>query len=282
MKRTAEANAKHGIEMQSVPVIIPVRNGVQLTRECIASVLSQTVPVEILVINNASQDGTAEWLRTQNVATMHMNPPRSVATSWNLGLRWAFRTWDCAIVLNNDTRLRMDTVKHLVEDGGCFVTAVGSNDPKCVEPPYPEPNPEAKRPHPDFSCFLIRKCVWDKIGPFSEEFEGGYCEDADYHIRMHKAGIDAYCLDLPFWHLGAGTIRNFHKEDSGQEQAWAIRHQADRNRKLFKEMYGVDVGSTEYYTIFGHENPEEAKLRRAKLLVGEDQMQEPTEEQPER
>lgn len=281
------------------PILVPVRNGLHLTRNAVADFLAQDIgDVQVLVINNASEDGTTEWLRTQNVSTMHMTPPRSVAESWNRGLKWCWEQGaEYCLVVNNDTRLRPDCFRLLVEDGGCFVTAVGSNDPKCVEfrpplpakgftlaphqDPYPMPDPEKKRPHPDFSCFLIRKCVWDKIGPFSEEFAGGYCEDGDYHLRMHEAGVDAYCLDLPFWHLGAGTIRCFDKEESGQRDACAIRHQADANRKLFKEKHGVDVGSTEYYKLFGHSDPEESKLRRAKLLVGEDALQEPTEERSE-
>jgi len=107
-----------------------------------------------------------------------------------------------------------------------------------------------KRPHPDFSCFLIRKACYEQVGPFDEGFDGAYCEDSDYHVRMMQAGITAEALELPFWHLGAGSIK------SDLSEATPIQQAADRNRKRFKEKYSVDVGSPQYYALFGHGAPE--------------------------
>jgi hypothetical protein len=178
------------------------------------------------------------------------------------------------LVVNNDVRLRLDTYRQLVEDGGGFVTAVGTDDPAKIQPEpdscclvphtfrdgvvgasveswYKPPDPNAKRPHPDFSCFLIRRSVYETVGPFNEQFTGAYCEDADYHLRLHQAGIDAYCLDLPFLHYGAQTI----KLAFGTGVDTEIKQQADRNRALFRELHGVDVGSEGYYALFGHGTP---------------------------
>jgi hypothetical protein len=163
------------------------------------------------------------------------------------------------LVVNNDIELRPDTYRHLVADGGGFVTAVGTNDPEKIKPPmkyehklanirgpYLDPDPSKKRPHPDFSCFLIRKEVFEEVGPFDERFEGAYCEDSDYHVRMHRAAITAYALELPFLHHGAQTVKN---ADPGDQKR--IQIQADKNRALFKQIYGFGVGSPEYYASFG-------------------------------
>ncbi len=259
-------------------IICPVRNGLHLTRDALKDFLAQDIgDVQVLFINNASTDGTTQWLQTQPVHTIYNNPPKSVAASWNQGLRWVFgQGAEYALVVNNDLRLRPDTFRHLVEDGSGFVTAVGTQDPAKIEPysdlseakpgetvytvltadgrmiHYTEPNPDAKRDHPDFSCYLIRREVYEKVGPFDEDFKGGYCEDSDTHLRMHQAGITAICLDLPFLHYGAQTIAL-----ASEEEARSISEQAGRNRALFKQKHGVEVGSPEYYALFGHGKPDE-------------------------
>lgn len=248
------------------PILCPVRNCLPFTREAVRTFLAQDIGnVEVLVIDNDSQDGTAQWLWSQPVQTVTFRPGKSVAASWNFGLRHFFgKGAEYVLVPNNDVELRPDTYRHLVADGGNFVTAVGTRDrekisprrtviypnddmlsPKTIEV-YDPPNPDRKRPHGDFSCFLIRRECWERTGPFDECFAGGYCEDASYDVRMYRAGIKAYCLDLPFLHYGAQTLAN-----ADQVEAAAIRYNADKNRALFKEMYGVEVGSAAYYSLFG-------------------------------
>ena len=156
---------------------------------------------------------------------------------------WFSRDAEHCLVVNNDVLLRPDTYRLLLTHGGPFVTAVGNDDPECVkslDPPVVPP-----RKHPDFSCYLIRTDVWDKVGPYNEDYAGGYCEDAEYHIRMHKAGIDAICIDTPFYHLGAGTVKC-----SDQEEQGAIHAAAHANRVRFEKDYGVVVGTPEYYKLF--------------------------------
>jgi len=239
-----------------IPVIIPVLNGLHLTRECVKSVLAQDVPCEIWIIDNGSVDGTREWLfslandRVRHVAATLP----SVAASWNFGLNFAFGMADCeaAWVINNDTKFRPDSLRHLLAADAPFVTLVGKDDPHCIDPPYDDPDPAKIRPHPDFSCFLIRKECFVKVGPFDEDFIGGYAEDASYHVRLHRAGITAVAIEMPFYHLGAGTIKC-----SDPEAQRKIQLRADANRALFKQKYGVAVGSAEYYALFGHGEPTE-------------------------
>lgn len=231
-------------------ILCPLRNGLALTRAALKTFLQQDIgDVRVLFCDNLSQDGTVQWLtslRDERIAIVYNSVPLSVAQSWNRMLRWTFNgSANHALVVNNDVLLRPDTYRHLVADGGQFVTTVGDNNPKCVDPPWADPDPEAKRPHPDFSCFLIRKECYERVGPFDEQFTGAYCEDGDYHIRMHRAGIEAYSLGLPFYHLGAGTLKN-----ADQMATREIQKRADRNRELFRQKYGVQVGSNEYYELF--------------------------------
>ncbi len=231
------------------PVLIPIINGRELTRSCIKSVLAQDVPCEVIVLDNGATDGSGEMLRAwddDRITYIAARKP-SVAASWNFGLEWLFsHGHDAVLVLNNDTLLRPDTVRWLLADGGDFVTAVGTTEKAKIDPPYLPPDPTKKRPHPDHSCFLIRKRAWDLVGPFDENFEGAYCEDLDNHIRLHKAGIKAEGLELPFYHVKSATM-NIADQALRDE----ISAKAQRNRDYFQKKWGVGVGTEAYYEIFG-------------------------------
>lgn len=126
-----------------------------------------------------------------------------------------------------------------------------------VHATYQIPNPAKIRSHPDFSCFLMRREVWERVGPFNESYAGGYVEDADYHLRMHRAGIEAISIQIPFYHIACGTQKNANAAEAAD-----IAAKADANRARFMQQHGVAVGSAEYYALFGHEAPEPADLVR--------------------
>src|SRR5262245_16782146 len=99
------------------PVICPVRNNLHLTRKAVKSFRDQDIgDVDILVIDNASTDGTSYWCATQrDILTIYNDPPRSVAASWNQGLKWAFKMGaEYALVVNNDVELLPRTYSELV------------------------------------------------------------------------------------------------------------------------------------------------------------------------
>lgn len=261
------------------PIVVLTRNNIELTKKAVASFEAQDVEggVNILAVDNDSTDGTMAWLATKpEIATIANSPQRGVAHAWNQALRWLFKRpiggkplADYALVCNNDVVLRPDAYRWLLADGGGFVTCVGSDDPKKIErlpeevydcylgpnvvivsSEYPSPSPSQKRPHPDFSCFLIRRDVWEKVGPFDECFSGAFAEDASYHLRMHRAGIRAEALELPFYHYGSATVKLADPKERKR-----IQVQADKNRALFKKMYGFELGSEAYYREFGHGAP---------------------------
>ncbi len=65
-------------------IIMLCRNALDYSRSCLKTLLAQTVPVEILVIDNASIDGTAKYMASQqalhpNVFRMSFSQVTSVA-----------------------------------------------------------------------------------------------------------------------------------------------------------------------------------------------------------
>jgi GT2 family glycosyltransferase len=228
-------------------VIVVARNSLHLTKKAVASAAQQNIPCDILLIDNASSDGTAQWVATKPITRIFMIKQAALAECWNVGLSAAWsigRTH--ALVVNNDIELRADAYRLLLAHGGPFVTCVSVdsadrmgvvNDREAVD--------FAPRPHPDFSAFMIHREVTDKVGWFNEDYYPAYCEDAEYHVRMHRAGVEAVCVDVPFLHHGAATVKN-----SDPAEKIRIQRGADVNRERFRQIYGCLPGSSEYYALF--------------------------------
>ena len=97
---------------------------------------------------------------------------------------------------------------------------------------------------PDFSAFLIRRDCWEKVGPFDERFVH-YCNDMDYHIRAHRAGVTLLNSNIKFYHERSSTLKNADPEDRER-----ISMQADRDRATFRSMYGCFPWEPAYADLF--------------------------------
>jgi GT2 family glycosyltransferase len=231
---------------------MPIYECLSLTRDAIASCLAQDIPggVQVLAVIDRGTDGVAQWLRAQGLRVQVVEAPGcGVSKAWNLALGHVFgrEGRDFALVVNSDVRLRPDAYRRLVDDQGQFVTCVGTSSGA----KFPGGEPSGKtRPHPDFSCFLIRRECWTNIGRFDDSMRI-YCSDGDYHLRMYKAGITAYCIDLPFYHYASGTLKNADPDD--RERILKI---AARDREVFTAKWGFEMGSSEYYEQFNGKKPE--------------------------
>jgi|ERR1700723_196678 len=225
-------------------ILIVARNSLALTKLAVKSALAQDVPCDVLVIDNDSADGTSYWLRTKPLAYIAYHPQKSLSACWNAGIKafWSVGASE-VLVINNDVEIAPNTYR-ILSAGEGFTTGVGVSDREQFKP-VPGILLGTSRPHPDFSCFMIRKEVTDKVGWFDESYYPAYCEDSDYHVRMHKAGIEAVCVDLPFYHYAAGTLKN-----ANPAEASAIKHGADANRERFRKQYGCLPGSDAYNKLF--------------------------------
>ena len=237
-------------DQQRVPIIMVTRNGLALTKNAVRSALAQDVPVDLLIVDNQSTDGTIEWLRSKaGISTIFMPKQMSLAACWNSALKILWKLGhDRALVINNDVVLRPDTVRLLNEHGGDFVTCVSVDSLDRIGTPGDrliDDLRKAGRFHPDFSAFFIRKSVTDRVGWFNEECFPGYVEDSFFHVAMHHAGVKAVCIDLPFYHVGASTLKM-----ALAGEALRIRRGADANRERFRQKYGCLPGSPEYNRIF--------------------------------
>lgn len=91
-------------------VVLPLHNGGSMLRECVASVLAQSVAdFELLVLENGSTDGGPEWLRAlgdPRVRVMAADPPRSMERNWGRILDATRREF--MTLIGHDDRLSSD------------------------------------------------------------------------------------------------------------------------------------------------------------------------------
>jgi GT2 family glycosyltransferase len=227
-------------------VVIVSHNNLDLLRAAITSVERQDVPVSLMVVDNESAGDVRAFLHSKpGVVSVFFNPQHSIAKAWNTALQYLFtdREAERVLVLNSDVVLRGDTYRWLETERAPFVTGVGVHTPEQVGEPR-SPNPQLTRPHPDFSCFMISRDCYEYVGPFDECFRPAWFEDNSYHVRMHRAGIQAYSIDLPFLHVGGGaqTLKR-----AGIEESLALSAAFEGNRQQFIAMYGCDPADMKEY-----------------------------------
>ena len=111
-----------------VSVVVPTLNEAAGIAATLAAVERQPGPVEIIVVDGASEDGTVDVVRDSSAAHV-VSSPRGRAAQMNRGAAEA--TGDILLFLHADTRLperALETIRTALRNGavgGCFETAFG-------------------------------------------------------------------------------------------------------------------------------------------------------------
>ncbi len=104
---------------------------------------------------------------------------------------------------------------------------------------------------------MIHHDCYEIVGDFDESFYPAWHEDNDYHVRMHRAGIKAVSIDLPYLHHGSSTVKNADPA----EQA-SFKRGFEHTRGLFKLKYGCYPTDPAYNKLFTPLTP--LKLTRSR------------------
>ena len=191
-----------------VSLVIPVYNQLAYTRQCLESI--QRLPDqadEVIVVDNASTDGTDEYLKQVGVMVIHNSTNLGCAKAWNQGIRSS--SGDVIGILNNDIVVTPQWLPSLLtfmqETGHGIVSPSMREGPLNYEidryaAEFTTACRKATRPGFLGPCILVRREVFDRIGLFDEEFSFGGCEDTDFLWRAQQAGITAGITGSAFIH----------------------------------------------------------------------------------
>ncbi len=210
-------------------IIIPNYNGLKFMEPCMEALKRQTCQdFDLLVVDNGSDDGSAEWLKEQEIPSIFLAENTGFSGAVNVGIQAAKTPY--VILLNNDTEAEPDYVeqliraiegsprifsvspkmiqlynKSLMDDGGDMYSIMGWAYQRGVGQEVERYN----RPCHIFSACagaaIYRREVFEEIGYF-DEMHFAYLEDIDVGYRAKIAGYyNRYCPKAVVYHVGSGT-----------------------------------------------------------------------------
>jgi GT2 family glycosyltransferase/ubiquinone/menaquinone biosynthesis C-methylase UbiE/Tfp pilus assembly protein PilF len=211
-------------------IIILTHNQVEYTKKCIESIRIYTkLPYEIIVIDNASNDETVEYLESQHdIKLIKNNENRGFPASCNQGISIA--KGEYIVLLNNDTIVTENWLNNLLyclnnaENAGIVgpVTNNISGEQKIITY-YKDINEmhkfakEINQQEQKWKktlrlvgfCMVMRKSLFDEIGLFDENYGIGNFEDDDICLRTLLKGYNLYINNTTFiHHFGSVTFKN--------------------------------------------------------------------------
>jgi GT2 family glycosyltransferase len=187
----------HTISTKSVSLVIPVYNQLDYTRQCLDSIARYTdQPYELIVVDNASTDGTQEFLRDVKATIITNQHNLGCAKAWNQGVRASHG--DVIGILNNDIVVTKGWIEGLLKfmekaDHGIVSPAAREEylnyDLDAYATEFTGLCKDATRAELYGACLVIKRDVFDRVGLFDDTFVYGGCEDIDFIWRAQRAGF---------------------------------------------------------------------------------------------
>lgn len=202
--------------MPATAAVVPNRNGASWLPGLLASIAAQTTPfAEVIVVDDASQDGSLAWLAAHapHVRVVALPAQRRFAAAVNAGLAAVSPAADAVALLNTDVELDPgwhaamraaldadpgrgavagklvtladpsvvdDAGDILRRDGVCEQRGRGHRDDGRFDTPGPVFGPCA-------AAALYRRAALEAVGGLDERY-GAYLEDVDLALRLGLAG----------------------------------------------------------------------------------------------
>jgi GT2 family glycosyltransferase len=248
-----------GRRRHDASIVVVAPDGLAFTRLCVESVLSDHgVDAELIVVDNASADGTREFLaalaeRDARVRVIRNDENRAYAAALNQGL--AESSGDVLVVLNNDVVVPSGALARLIahlerpEIGLVGPSTNRSGNEAEIDVTYRRyaemtqlaTTRAAEHDGAAFDievatlfCAAVRRDVFERVGPLDERFEVGLFEDDDYSARIREAGLRVVCAEDAFvHHFGEGSFGALVPSGRYGELFRA-------NKQRFEEKWGVE------------------------------------------
>jgi GT2 family glycosyltransferase len=213
-----------------VTAIIPNYNGKEFLENCFQSLKSQENIAEVIIVDNASQDGSIDFIKNDypefNLISNKEN--KGFAKAVNQGIKSSKSEF--IFLLNNDVELQQNCISNLLkciemdknifavsskmiqyhdrdkmDDAGDEYTLLGWTKRVGYGKSPQSYNQEREVFSACAGGALYRKSVLDHIGYFDENFFA-YMEDVDISYRARINGYKCfYCAQAVVYHVGSGT-----------------------------------------------------------------------------
>ncbi len=203
----SEAAASSGGSEGPVSVVVPLYDCADYVVEAVESALAQTVPVEVIVVDDGSRDdGVARLAYLRDRITVIEQPNGGVASARNTGIRAARGEWIAFLDADDlwhphKLAVQLDAARRV--EGTALIGSPGWTDAIPAElPPDPPVRRLAVR---DFlwstpvcpSATLVRRGVLESVGMFDERLRT--VEDRDLWLRI-AARFPTVEVASPCWH----------------------------------------------------------------------------------
>ena len=209
-------------------IITLTYNQIEYTKKYIKSLYEFTSDFELIIVDNGSTDGTAEYIKSlpyDNIKTIFNAENLGFSKGNNQGIEIA--EGEYIGFLNNDILLYPnwfeECEKVFLKENAAFVS------PRHVNPHYDNTDEKhyidyfrknSYKTEYDksfdecvFSCVITKKDVVNKIGNFDEEYNLAFYEDNDYKYRAIEASYDVFvCNTVCFFHFGSITSAKLNQE----------------------------------------------------------------------
>jgi GT2 family glycosyltransferase len=191
-----------------------VCNRAEVTLGCLQTLALRlnSVPFEIIVVDNGSSDETAQLLdRVQGVKVLRNAANVGFPAGVNQASRLA--TGEFLLLLNNDTQVlgksidmaagflsshpdvgavggRVVLLDGTLQEGGCLIRQDGFafQQGRGEDPFHPAFAFQYEVDYCSGVFLMTRRELFRRLGGLDEAFGPGYFEDTDYCVRLHKAG----------------------------------------------------------------------------------------------
>jgi GT2 family glycosyltransferase len=200
-------------------ITIPVFNQLHYTRQCVESLNQGGIAdAQIIIVNNASTDGTAEFLTSRpQIQAIHNPKNLGCGAAWTQGAQASKSTW--TVISNNDVLFAPDTFSeliHFAEDRRADVASPAMCE---GEADYDFPAYAANFMRTmaavvrwniaSGSCFMVHRRVFEKIGFFDDDPKLGGYEDDEFFRRARRAGFRLAITGRAYYHhFGSATQKS--------------------------------------------------------------------------
>lgn len=200
----------------NISIVVLAHNRLDMTKSCLESIKNFTKSYELIFVDNASTDGTPEWVKKEfpEAKLIINNKNLGVAKARNQGVKESKE--DFIVLIDNDCIVDNGWIEDLLDgiNNGASISGIeawnlgSDNCPcgKCIS--YTN-----NFGYLGGACCLFKRSVFEEIGLFDEGFSPAYYEDVDICIRAKKKGLKLSWVNTSkIVHREHATLINGQKE----------------------------------------------------------------------